>query len=363
MNQVLEQPAEDQEILSVRALKKYFTRRMLWHVEETKAVNGISFSIARRTILGLVGESGCGKTTTARCIVGLERPTAGQIFLGGHEIGNLSPRAFRPYRRKVQMVFQDPSDSLNPRYSVRSTVQEPLDIHTQLGRKEKQTKVKDILGIVGVRSELLDRYPHQLSTGQQQRVGLARAIVSDPELVILDEPTASLDISVRGRVLELLLDLQERLGITYLLISHDLGTVHFVCTETAVMYLGAIVEEGLTAELFRTPLHPYSRLLISARPRLRGYAMRNERRQLVKGEVPSPLSLPSGCLFHTRCPEVMAICREIQPELVGVESGRMVACHLYTSPEPAGGPVQPACGDHVGPPNGASGRSMTRRRA
>lgn len=331
MNRVPGLCQSDQEILSVQALSKFFSKRLLWRTEEVKAVNGISLSVGRRTIFGLVGESGCGKTTTARCIVGLERPSAGRIFFGGDEIGGLSPRAFRPYRRRIQMVFQDPSDSLNPRYSVRSTIQEPLDIHTTLGRKEKQAKIRDILSLVGVRSELLDRYPHQLSTGQQQRVGLARAIVSDPELVLLDEPTASLDISVRGRVLELLLDLQQRLGITYILISHDLGTVHFICTETAVMYLGVIVEKGPTKELFREPLHPYSRLLIAARPRLRGYAMRSERRPLVEGEVPSPLSLPDGCLFHTRCPEVMAVCREMRPELVGVEPCRTVACHLYSA--------------------------------
>jgi peptide/nickel transport system ATP-binding protein len=344
MNQALEQVGEGNEILSVESLGKSFTKRMLWRVEEVRAVNGISFSIRRRSILGLVGESGCGKTTTARCIVGLERPSAGHIFFAGNEIGGLSARAFRPYRRKIQMVFQDPSDSLNPRYSVRNTIQEPLDIHTHLSRKDTQAKIRDILGLVGLRSELLDRYPHQLSTGQQQRVGLARAIVSDPELIVLDEPTASLDISVRGRVLELLLDLQERLGITYLLISHDLGTVHFICTETAVMYLGAIVEKGGTEELFRSPLHPYSQLLVGARPRLRGYAMRAERRQLVKGEVPSPLSLPTGCLFHTRCPAVMAICRESRPELSAVSSGRLVACHLYQS-EHAGSDVGPTPGE------------------
>jgi len=318
-----------EDILRVVSLRKSFVKRLLWRIEEVRAVNDISLSVARGSIVGLVGESGCGKTTTARCIVGLERPTAGEIFFGQDEIGKLSARDFKPYRRRIQMVFQDPSDSLNPRYDVRHTVQEPLDIHTGLGGKDKLAKVRDILGIVGLRSELLDRYPHQLSTGQQQRVGLARAIVCDPDLVLLDEPTASLDISVRGRVLELLLDLQGRLGITYLLISHDLGTVHFICTETAVMYLGAIVERGATQELFRAPLHPYSKLLVGARPRLRGYAMRGEKRQLVKGEVPSPLSLPHGCLFHTRCPAVMDLCRESRPELFEVSRGRFVACHLY----------------------------------
>ena len=229
------------------------------------------------------------------------------------------------------MVFQDPLDSLNPRYTVRSTLREPLDIHTEMRRGEKESKLSEILELVGLRSEHLDRYPHQLSAGQQQRVGIARAIVCDPALVLLDEPTASLDISVRGRVLELLLQLQDRLGITYLLISHDLGTIRFVCHETAVMYLGSIVEIGSTVDLFKHPLHPYTKALIEARPRLHARGAGNERKALVKGEVPSPINLPDGCLFHTRCPEVMPVCRTERPALIPFLDNRKVACHLYSS--------------------------------
>ncbi len=334
----------DHEILRVEKIRKSFTKRVLWRVEDVKAVNDVSFTVGKGTVFGLVGESGCGKTTTARCIAGLERPSGGEIIFQGDAIGHLNAKAFRPYRRRLQMVFQDPLDSLNPRYSVRSTIQEPLDIHMRLTRKDREARIQDILKLVGLRSELLSRYPHQLSSGQQQRVGIARAIICDPDLVLLDEPTASLDVSVRGRILELLLDLQERLGITYLLISHDLGTVHFVCYHTAVMYLGFIVEIGVTRDLFKHPQHPYTEALIGARPRLRGRTCGKERRVLIKGEIPSPMHLPSGCLFHPRCPQVMPICRERRPELVLCADDRMVACHLYGTPEDTRSVAEPTAG-------------------
>jgi len=325
----------EQQILRVEELSKTFSKRVLWQVEKVHAVNRISFDIGAGTAFGVVGESGCGKTTTARCIAGLDRPTAGEVFFRGDAIGHLSSKAFTPYRSKLQMVFQDPLDSLNPRYTVRSTLREPLDIHTEMRRGDKERKLSEILELVGLRNEHLDRYPHQLSAGQQQRVGIARAIVCDPALVLLDEPTASLDISVRGRVLELLLDLQDRLGITYMLISHDLGTIRFVCYETAVMYLGAIVEVGSTIDLFKHPLHPYTRALIGARPRLHGRVARSERQVLVKGEVPSPINMPNGCLFHTRCPEVVSVCRTERPALIPFSDNRKVACHLCESAKEA----------------------------
>ncbi len=326
----------DQEILRIEALRKVFRKHILWHTEEVKALNNVSFRVNTSKVFGLVGESGCGKTTTARCIAGLERLTCGKIWFQGDEIGHLGPKEFKPYRRRLQMVFQDPSDSLNPRYTVRSAIREPLDIHTRMSRADKEDKLKQILELVGLRSQHLSRYPHQLSTGQQQRVGIARAVVSEPELVLLDEPTSSLDISVQGRVLELFLDLQDRFGMTYLLISHDLGTVHFICHETAVMYLGSIVEIGDTRGLFKEPLHPYTKMLTGARPRLRARAARQRKRVLIKGEVPSPINLPSGCPFHTRCSEVMPICHEKRPELLWVSDDRMVACHLYGDVEKVG---------------------------
>jgi len=325
----------EQPILRVEELEKTFSKRVLWQVERVHAVNRVSFDIDTGTAFGVVGESGCGKTTTARCIASLDRPTGGEIFFQGAAIGHLAPREFRPYRSRLQMVFQDPLDSLNPRYTVRSTLREPLDIHTEMRQAEKERKLNEILGLVGLRKEHLDRYAHQLSAGQQQRVGIARAIVCDPALVLLDEPTASLDISVRGRVLELLLDLQHRLGITYMLISHDLGTIRFVCHETAVMYLGAVVEIGLTVDLFKNPLHPYTKALIEARPRLHGRAVRKERETLIQGEVPSPINVPTGCPFHTRCLEVMSTCRTERPALIPFSGNRKIACHLYTTAEEA----------------------------
>lgn len=337
-------------ILEIQSLRKVFQKRVLWRVETVHAVSDVSFRVAPGTVFGLVGESGCGKSTTARCVAGLERPSGGRILFAGIEIGELSAKAFRPYRERIQMVFQDPLDSLNPRYTVRSTLIEPLDLHTDLGRSDKEARVLQALDLVGLRPEHLSRFPHQLSTGQQQRVGIARAVMCRPELVLLDEPTASLDVSVRGRILEVLQDLQERMGMTYVLISHDLGTVRFVCERTAVMYLGLIVESGRTAELFKSPLHPYTQTLLAARPRLRANARRREGRDFPRGEVPSPIDLPNGCLFHTRCPRVMPACREVRPSLGYVDEDREVACHLHDgSKSPAAAEPSPPRSNGITP--------------
>jgi oligopeptide/dipeptide ABC transporter ATP-binding protein len=310
--------------------KSFFKRRSLFESDEIQAVKDVSLDIAKGAIYGLVGESGCGKTTTARCVVGLERPSAGRIWFEGDEIGNLSPRAFRRYRYRIQMVFQDPADSLNPRFTVAQTIREPLDLHSNLKRAEKAERLKEMMKVVGLRSEHLTRYPHQLSTGQQQRVGVARAVVCRPRLVILDEPTAALDISVRGKVLEMLLELQERFGMTYMFISHDLGTIQYVCGETAVMYLGFVVEQGATRDVFGNPQHPYTQALISAIPR--PVPKWRRKREILKGEVPSPIDFPTGCPFHERCPRVMDVCREVRPELIHREpETRRVACHLYVA--------------------------------
>jgi oligopeptide/dipeptide ABC transporter ATP-binding protein len=317
---------DEQILLKTNNLNKTFKKKILWTTEEINAVNGVTFSIPQGSVFGLVGESGCGKTTTARCIAGLEEPSSGKIWFRDVELSSLKPREFAPFRKKLQMVFQDPTDSLNPRMTVERTIQEPLQIHTSLSNKAIREKILATLELVGLRSEHRQRYPHQLSTGQQQRVGVARAIICEPEFVILDEPTASLDISVRGKILELLLSLQERFHMTYMLISHDLGTVNFICKQTAVMYLGLIIETGKTRELFDKPFHPYTKTLIASIPRLRNGKKRS--RTIVKGEVPSPIHLPSGCLFHTRCPEVMPICRRERPQLIEISEHRYVACHL-----------------------------------
>jgi len=320
-------------VLKIANLRKsFFKKRSPLKSDEIRAVSEVSLDVAERAIYGLVGESGCGKTTTARCVVGLERPTAGSIWFDGHEIATLSGRAFRKYRHRIQMVFQDPADSLNPRFTVARTVQEPLDLHSSLGRSEKLDRLREMMSVVGLGDEHLDRYPHQLSTGQQQRVGVARAVVCRPRLVILDEPTAALDISVRGKVLEMLQALQERFGMTYVLISHDLGTIRQICTETAVMYLGFLVERGVTRDVFGLPQHPYTRALINAIPR--PVVGAHKKRELLHGEVPSPIDVPSGCPFHERCSQVMDVCREVRPTLLQREpEDRWIACHLYRAIE------------------------------
>jgi oligopeptide/dipeptide ABC transporter ATP-binding protein len=313
-------------VLRVENLTKHFvTKRFLERPQIVHAVNGVSFVVEQGSILGLVGESGCGKTTVARCLVGLERCTGGEIQFLGEKIGHLRPKEFRPYRKKLQMVFQDPSDSLNPRLSIRQTLMEPLDLHTDLTKAEKRDLLEENMRIVGLRAEHLDRYPHQLSTGQQQRVGVARAVISRPDFVVLDEPTSALDLSVRGVILELLLEIQRQFGITYLFISHDLGVVRYLCRETAVMYLGAIMEMGPTRDLFQNPLHPYTKALIAAIPKMD--PKRGRKRILLQGDVPSPLHLSAGCLFSNRCPNSAPVCLEERPALRPSAGSRSIACH------------------------------------
>jgi peptide/nickel transport system ATP-binding protein/oligopeptide transport system ATP-binding protein len=322
-----EQDKKNNSILRVENLSKAFLIRGGIKRQYLHAVSDVSFEVEEGGIFGLVGESGCGKTTIARCLVRLERLTAGKVWFQGEEIGHLSQKAFLPWRKRIQIVFQDPLDSLNPRLSVKKTLLEPLNNNTSLSAQEKMDLIHETMAIVGLREEHLDRFAHQLSTGQQQRVGIARATICNPDFVVLDEPTSALDLSFRGRVLELLSDLQERFGITYIFISHDLGVVRFFSKKTAVMYLGFIVESGPTKELFEDPAHPYTKALISAIPRIDPKS-RTER-VILKGEVPSPISLPPGCPFNNRCPEAREICSKDRPSLVPISGGRMVACHTF----------------------------------
>lgn len=317
-------------ILKLNKLKKsFYKKRSFFKIDEIKAVNNVSFTVDKGSIYGLVGESGCGKTTTARCILGLERVLGGEIWFKEHEIGSLEYYEFFPLRKDIQMVFQDPTESLNPHFTVKQTIKEPLDLNTSLGEEEKIDTLINVLNIVGLGVEHLERYPHQLSTGQQQRVGIARAVICNPSLVVLDEPTAALDVSVRGKVLEMLLDIQERFQITYLIISHDLSIIHFICKQTAVMYLGYIVECGLTKEIFQKPLHPYTQALISAIPSIKNRS--SKERFILEGEVPSPINMPIGCPFLKRCRYSKKICSKERPELISIGSAqREVACHLYT---------------------------------
>lgn len=315
------------ELTNVR--KTFYKRTGLFAQDPIHAVVDVSLSLRKGEVLGVVGESGCGKTTVARCVTGLQAVSSGSIRLAGEEIGSLGPSRFRPYRKRVQMVFQDPSDSLNARFTVRRTLREPLDLHTRASRAEKEATLRRFMDVLGLRREHLDRYPHQLSTGQQQRVGIARAIICNPDVVVLDEPTAALDVSVRGKVLELLLDLRARFGLSYVLISHDLATVRHISDRTAVMYLGSVVEEGPTAGLFEAPRHPYTRALLASIPTI---ATRRRTIAALGGEVPSPINRPTGCPFSTRCPDVMDVCRERMPPPVRVDDVT-VRCHLYPGDE------------------------------
>jgi len=333
-------------LLDVRHLKKYFPIRgglLRRVVAEVKAVDDVSFTVGRGRTLGLVGESGCGKTTLGRTILRLHEPTAGEILLDGRPITGLSHAELKRRRREMQIVFQDPYGSLNPRRTVLETLREPLDLHRIATPRERRQRVEELLELVGLRPQVLSRYPHEFSGGQRQRIGIARALALDPKLVVADEAVSALDVSVQAQVLNLIAELQRRLGLSLLFISHDLAVVQHLSHDVAVMYLGKIVESGPAARVYSDPKHPYTRALLSAVPVPDPSA--KSRRIVLPGDVPSPVSPPSGCPFHPRCPEARPECREIVPRTVTVEPMRRdalrdgaaarssaphrVACHLH----------------------------------
>ncbi|WP_314088479.1 dipeptide ABC transporter ATP-binding protein [Shinella sp. M31] len=320
-------------ILETRALVKRFSIGTRFSAEGRRtvhAVDNVSLTVRRGETLGLVGESGCGKSTLARCLVRLYDITGGQLFFEGDDITGKSLREMRPLRRRLQMVFQDPSASLNPRRRVGDLVAEPLRIHTKLSAAEIDRRVAELFDIVGLLPDHVARYPHEFSGGQRQRVGIARAIALNPDLVVLDEPVSALDVSVQAQIVNLLADLQEKLGLTYIFIAHDLSVVRQVSTRIAVMYLGSVVEEGPAEAVFSAPAHPYSQALISAVPVVETTPGGSRKRILLTGDVPSPLNPPSGCRFHPRCPIARDRCRTERPEPQAFGAGRKVACHFPT---------------------------------
>ncbi|MCH1624177.1 ABC transporter ATP-binding protein [Ferdinandcohnia quinoae] len=324
--------SEVEPLVDVQNLKKYFPingpfGRLSGLKGQVKAINDVSFQLFKGETYGLVGESGSGKSTTGRTVMRLTEPTDGKVIYNQQNIFDLSKRELRPVRKELQMVFQDPFSSLNPRIRIGETLEEPLSIHALANKSERRERVFDMLEKVGMQVEHYYRYPHEFSGGQRQRLGLARALISNPKVIICDEPVSALDVSIQSQVINLLQQLQEEFQLTYLFITHDISVVRHISDRIGVMYLGKIVEEAPTDNLFNTPLHPYTQALFSAIPGK--HRTQHRERIILKGEIPSPINPPTGCVFHTRCPFVKDICRKEIPQRKEIGQRHYVACHLY----------------------------------
>jgi oligopeptide transport system ATP-binding protein len=325
-------PAADPgPLLEVRGLRMHFpvTEGMIArrHVGDVKAVDGVDLTIRRGETLGLVGESGCGKTTMGRCILRLEKPTAGEILYDGVDIAKLDRRALVALRRRIQVIFQDPYSSLNPRQKVGSIIAEPMMVHgVEPDARRRGERVRELLSVCGLNPNFADRYPHEMSGGQRQRVGIARALALNPEFIVCDEAVSALDVSIQAQIINLLEDLRDKFNLTYLFIAHDLSVVRHLCQRVAVMYLGRVVELAECDEVFDHPLHPYTRALLAAVPVPDPSVEAARAFQPVIGEVPSPINPPPGCVFHPRCPIAVAECKQIRPELRELRPGHWVAC-------------------------------------
>lgn len=316
-------------ILEASALKKYFPIKKGFFMRETgqvKAVEEVNLSIRRGETLGLVGESGCGKSTLGRSLIRLYEPTSGRIEFDGENFLSLRGKNLRKKRRDIQMIFQDPYASLDTRMTVGQIIEQPFKIHGLLGKTDREARVKQLLELVGLKASHVNRYPHEFSGGQRQRISIARAISLDPKLIICDEPVSALDVSIQAQILNLLKDLQDRLKLTYLFISHDLAVIEHVCDRIAVMYLGRIVEIGTREELFKNPRHPYTRALMSSIPVI-GMG-KKKMHKILNGEIPSPINPPSGCAFHPRCAYKIKECSEIIPQLQSESESHLKACHV-----------------------------------
>jgi oligopeptide transport system ATP-binding protein len=318
-------------LLKVRDLKKYFpiTSGILIQREvgAVKAVDGVTFDVYPGETLGLVGESGCGKSTTGRTVLQLYRPTAGSVEFEGHELSTMKGEELRKMRRRMQMIFQDPYASLNPRMTVGRIISEPLKVHNVGSAKEQMERVQYLLDRVNLNPYFVNRYPHEFSGGQRQRIGIARALALNPSFIVCDEPISALDVSIQAQVVNLLQDLQKEFGLTYLFIAHDLSMVRHICDRVAVMYLGRVVEIAPSAELYNNPLHPYTQALLSAVPVPDPTVERKRQRIILKGDVPSPANPPVGCNFNTRCPVAIDVCFKDEPQLEEITPGHWVACH------------------------------------
>ncbi|WP_270182626.1 ABC transporter ATP-binding protein [Alkalihalobacillus sp. CinArs1] len=317
-------------LLEVKQLKKHFPIEggvLKQQVGTVKAVDGVSFKLHKGETFGLVGESGCGKSTTGRMLMRLLEPSEGEVIFNGENILSLNKSKMRNLRKDIQMVFQDPFASLNPRHTVEKIIEEPLIVHGLGNKAERKKRVKELLDIVGLSPYHARRYPHQFSGGQRQRIGIARALAVNPKLIIADEPVSALDVSIQAQVLNLLEDLQKELGLTYLFIAHDLGVVRHISDRVGVMYLGRVVEMADSEKLYLEPKHPYTQALLSAVPVPDPEYGKD--RVILSGDVPSPAKPPSGCPFHTRCPKAMDVCSTVVPEFREIEQGHYTACHLY----------------------------------
>lgn len=318
------------KILEVKNLKKYFPVESKVRVEpkSVKAVDDVSFDVYRNETLSIVGESGCGKSTTGRCLIGLNKPTSGEVIYNGKNIVGISDKEQRVLCKDLQMIFQDPYSSLNPRMTIGSILEEPLIIHKICKTKEERMqRVLDMLENVGMRRDHYYRYPHEFSGGQRQRIGIARALILEPKLVVCDEPVSALDVSIQSQVLNLLAEVKKEMNITYVFISHNMSVVRYISDRVGVMYLGHLVELAGTEELYNNPLHPYTQALLSTVPEPDPHVKREQ--IMLKGDIPSPLNPPSGCIFHNRCPYNEPICQDQMPPLVEIKPGHFVACYRH----------------------------------